>query len=82
MVLDVILGPPRQRPRQLDPAVAASRVRPDERGLLALRPGGPADVGPELVVPALAALLSHAPWEQRGERGPVSLAVDGDEPIF
>ena len=82
MVFHVVLRPAGESPRQLHPAVAAPRVRPDQRRLLALRPGFFFDVGPQLVVPALAALLAHAAGEQGGEGGPVALAVDGDEPFL
>ena len=82
MVLHVVLRPPGKGPGQLHPPVAAPGVGPDERRLLPLRPRSLLDVRPELVVPALAALLAHPAGEEGGEGGPVALSVDGDESVF
>ena len=68
VVLDVVLRPSGQSSGELDPAVAAPRVRPHERGLLPLGPRRLLYVGAQLVVPALAALLAHSPGEQGRER--------------
>ena len=81
VVLDGILCAPVDDLGNVCPAVAHALVLGDELGLLALAPGVPLDVGPQLVVPALATLLADAPREVLGDDGPVALAMLTYQPV-
>jgi len=60
--------------------VAQVAVRVDQHLLLGAAPGVALDVRPQLVVPALTALLADAPGEVLGYGAPVALAMLADQP--
>jgi len=68
------------RPRDVRPGVAAAPVLGDQLDLLVGRPGGLGDVGPQLVVPALAQLLADAARKLGHQPRPVALAQLRDQP--
>ena len=74
-VLDGVVRAPRQGLGDVGPARAAPRVAPQYNLVLGGRPGQLADVGVQLVVPPLPALLGDAPGQLLSYRGPLSGAV-------
>jgi hypothetical protein len=58
VVLDGILGAPRDLLGNVGPSVAQLLVHLDQALLFLLRPGVPLDIRPQLVVPPLPALLA------------------------
>jgi len=67
VVLDRVLGAAWDVRCDVGPPVTEQLVRGDEESFLCLRPRSSLDVGAEVVVPALAALLARARVEE--ERG-------------
>ena len=67
VVLDGVLGTPRDVRGDVGPPVTEGLVRGDEESFLFLRPRSSLDVGAEVVVPALAALLASARVEEPGD---------------
>lgn len=74
-VLDGVVRAPRQGLGDVGPARAAPRVAPQDDLVLGGRPGQLADVGVQLVVPPLPALLARAARQVRREDGPLARAV-------
>ena len=67
VVLDRVLGTPRDVRGDVGPPVTERFVRGDEESFLFLRPRSSLDVGSEVVVPALAALFARAHVEEPGD---------------
>ena len=80
VVLDGVFRPPGDLGGDVGPAVAELLVRGDESAFLLLRPRPSFDVGLEVVVPALPALLARAHVEKARDLGPLLGAVLLDEP--
>ena len=67
VVLYRVLGTPGDVRCDVGPSVPEQLVRGDEESFLCLRPRSSLDVGAEVVVPALAALLASARVEEPGD---------------
>ena len=74
-VLDGVVRAPGQGLGDVGPARATPRVAPQYDLVLGGRPGQLADVGVQLVVPPLPALLARAARQVRREDGPLARAV-------
>jgi len=79
MVFDRIVRAPGQHLRNVRPPVAQLPVRIKQSSVLLDCPVVLLDGGVKLVVPALAALLSRAPWKVRCDHRPALRAVLLDE---
>ena len=55
--------------------IAQPQVAADEDNFLIVRPGLPLDVGAQLVVPPLPALLADSAWERLCDHAPLTLAL-------
>ena len=75
MVLDCIVGAPREELGDLSPTVPESFVSLENFPVLLIAPRILVDVGIEVVVPALAALLSDAAGEVTSNERPLLRAV-------
>ena len=75
VVLDGVVGPPRQQLGDFRPLVAEDLVRLVDDRVLVLRPGALLDLRVEVVVPALAALLADAALEMARYKRPFLRAV-------
>ena len=81
MVFDCVLGAPRDELGDVGPLVADALVGLNQQRLLSGLPGVALDVGPQLVVPPLPALLADAPSKVPRNQAPVALTVLPDQPV-
>ena len=79
MILDGVVGAPDERLGNLRPPVAELVVGDDELAVLLARPLLALDLGVEVVVPSLAALLSDAAGKLMRDFGPLLRAKLADE---
>ena len=79
VVLDGVIGAPDEGLGDLGPLVAVLRVGDDELAVLLAAPLLALDVGVEVVVPALAALLADATGELLRDLGPLLRAESAHE---
>mmetsp|Transcript_47604 Transcript_47604/g.114278 ORF Transcript_47604/g.114278 Transcript_47604/m.114278 type:complete len:306 (+) Transcript_47604:1197-2114(+) len=79
VILDGVVGAPDERLGNLRPPVAELVVRDDELAVLLARPLLALDLGVEVVVPSLAALLSDAAGKLLRDFGPLLRAELADE---